>query len=118
MPDEDALQALREGVVVKGRRTHRAGARLLSGDLAPTPPPRNPPIRYRKSVSTAWLELVLHEGMKRQIRHMTAAVGHPTLRLVRVSVGPLELGDLMPGAWRDLTDEQLRALGIELRRAL
>ncbi|MBL8072556.1 MAG: hypothetical protein JNM35_15835 [Nitrospira sp.] len=61
------------------------------------------PIRFRKHVPTAWLELTLREGMNRQVRRMTAAVGHPTLRLVRVAIGPIFLGALLPGEWRELT---------------
>jgi 23S rRNA pseudouridine2457 synthase len=68
------------------------------------------PVRYRKTVPTAWLRLVLTEGQKRQARRMTAAVGHPTLRLVRVGIGPLALGGLVPGAWRPLTEAELEAL--------
>ena len=108
VPNDEALAALRAGVMVKGRRTAPAQA-----DLAvpkPDLPPRSEPIRYRKSVPTAWLRLVLTEGRKRQVRHMTAAVGHPTLRLLRVGLGPLELHDLAPGAWRDLTPGEMDAL--------
>jgi 23S rRNA pseudouridine2457 synthase len=73
------------------------------------------PIRYRKSVPTAWLRLVLTEGQKRQARRMTAAVGHPTLRLVRIGIGPLELGSLQPGEWRELAPGELDALRTALR---
>jgi len=107
-PDERALDALRRGVVVKGRRTAPAKVELLPQE--PDLPPRPVPIRYRKSVPTAWLRLVLTEGRKRQVRRMTAAVGHPTLRLVRVGIGPLTLGDLPPGEWRELGSEELSAL--------
>ncbi|MFN2217111.1 MAG: pseudouridine synthase, partial [Anaerolineae bacterium] len=82
----------------------------------PQLPPRPVPIRYRKNVPTAWLRLVLTEGKKRQVRRMTAAVGHPTLRLVRVGIGPLALGDLEPGAWRELAAEELGALRAMLRQ--
>lgn len=107
-PDAGALQALRRGVVVKGKRTAKARVEPLVGP--PDLPPREVPIRYRKSVPTTWLRLVLTEGRKRQVRHMTAAVGHPTLRLVRVALGPLELADLAPGEWRPLTLGELDAL--------
>ena len=107
-PGVEALQALRRGVVVKGRRTAKARVELL--DEEPDLPPRDVPIRYRKSVPTSWLRIVLTEGRKRQVRHMTAAVGHPTLRLVRVAIGPLEMGDLAPGEWRPLTPGELDAL--------
>jgi 23S rRNA pseudouridine2457 synthase len=68
------------------------------------------PIRFRKLVPTAWLRLTLREGRNRQVRRMTAAVGFPTLRLVRVAIGPIELGDLAPGQWRELTAQERRAL--------
>jgi pseudouridine synthase len=108
IPNEEALDALRKGVIVRGRRTAPARAELLREE--PQLPPRPVPIRYRKNVPTAWVRLVLTEGKKRQVRRMTAVVGHPTLRLVRVGVGPLALGDLEPGAWRELTTEELEAL--------
>jgi len=108
VPEAEALASLRKGVVVQGKRTAPARVELL-----PTPPelpPRDPPIRYRQNVPTAWLRLVLTEGRKRQVRHMTAAVGHPTLRLVRVALGPLGLGELQPGMWRELTPGELDTL--------
>jgi 23S rRNA pseudouridine2457 synthase len=108
LPDNTALAALRRGVLVKGQRTAPAEVTLLPQE--PELPPRPNPIRYRKTVPTAWLRLVLTEGRKRQVRHMTAAVGHPTLRLIRVGIGPLELGSLQPGEWRDLTPAELGAL--------
>jgi 23S rRNA pseudouridine2457 synthase len=100
VPDAAALRALAEGVVLKDGPTRPAAARLL--DEAPPLPPRDPPIRYRKSVPDAWIELTLTEGRNRQVRRMTAAVGHPTLRLVRAAVGELRLLDLglAPGDWR------------------
>ncbi len=108
VPTSDALQALRDGVVIQGRRTLPAQVELLADE--PDLPPRPVPIRYRKNVPTAWLRLTLHEGRNRQVRRMTAAVGHPTLRLVRVGIGPLRLGDLQPGQWRDLTPAELESL--------
>ena len=100
-------------MLVKGYRTARARVELLPDE--PQLPPRPVPIRYRKNVPTAWVRLELTEGRKRQVRRMTAAVGHPTLRLVRVGIGPLALGDLEPGAWRDLTPGELEALRTILR---
>jgi 23S rRNA pseudouridine2457 synthase len=108
VPNGEALAALRKGLVIKDRRTAPAQAELLSGE--PDLPPRPVPIRYRKTVPTSWLRMVLTEGRKRQVRRMTAAVGHPTLRLVRVGIGPLEIGSLQPGQWRDLQTEELDAL--------
>lgn len=108
IPSPEALEALRQGVWVKGQRTAPAEVELL--DPPPALPPRPVPIRERKDIPTAWLQIVIREGRKRQVRHMTAAVGHPTLRLVRVALGPLTLTDLDPGQWRDLTPTELRAL--------
>lgn len=96
IPDAAALQQLAEGVVIKGQRTRPAQVERLD---APTIWDRDPPIRYRKNVPTAWLALHLKEGRNRQVRRMTAAVGHPTLRLIRQAVGPWVLGDLQPGQW-------------------
>lgn len=104
VPSAEALQRLREGVMLGGRRTRTAEARLLTE--APELPERSVPIRFRKTVPTAWLEITLREGMNRQVRRMTAAVGHPTLRLVRVAIGAIQLGDLPPGQWRELTTEE------------
>jgi 23S rRNA pseudouridine2457 synthase len=73
-------------------------------------PPRDPPIRVRQTVPDCWLALELVEGKNRQVRRMTAAVGHPTLRLVRVSVGRFRLGDLAPGKWRELTAAERAAV--------
>ena len=114
IPSAEALDALRKGVMVKDRRTAPAQVDLLREE--PQLPPRPVPIRYRKSVPTAWLRLILTEGKKRQVRRMTAAVGHPTLRLVRVGIGSLALDDLEPGAWRGLTAKELEALRVMLRQ--
>ena len=73
-------------------------------------PPRDPPIRFRKNVPDCWIALELVEGKNRQVRRMTAAVGHPTLRLLRVRIGGLELGDLPPGQWRELTGAARQAV--------
>jgi 23S rRNA pseudouridine2457 synthase len=108
VPDLAAIEQLEQGVIVENYRTRPARVRLL--DSEPTLPPRNPPIRYRKSVPTAWLELILTEGKNRQARRMTAKVGFPTLRLVRVAIAHLHLGNMQPGHWRDLTDGELKLL--------
>lgn len=100
VPDEEALSALRGGVVLDGRRTLPAKARILNPQ--PEVPPRNPPVRVRKSVADVWIELCIHEGKNRQVRRMTAAVGHPTLRLIRVAIGGFLLGELAAGSWREL----------------
>lgn len=108
VPDDAALMALRRGVTIKGYHTRPAIVELIDGE--PDLPPRSVPIRFRKNVPTAWLKLTIHEGKKRQIRHMTAAVGHPTLRLVRIAIGPVALGDLQPGQWRELSRAEVEAL--------
>ena len=109
-PDAAALAALARGVVVQGRRTQPARARSLRGE--PSLPARDVPVRFRKSVPSAWIELTLGEGRNRQVRRMTAAVGHPTLRLLRVAIGPLRLLELglAPGAWRLLSAQEEAAL--------
>ena len=99
LPDAEALQRLRDGVVLKGRATRPARARRIDD---PGYPARTPPVRFRKTVPDCWLELWLQEGLNRQVRRMTAAVGHPTLRLVRFSVGPYRLDGLARGAWREV----------------
>jgi 23S rRNA pseudouridine2457 synthase len=113
IPDEHALTQLRNGVIVKDYCTRPAQARLL--EIEPTLPDREPPIRQRQSIPTAWLELVLTEGKNRQVRRMTAAVGFPTLRLVRVAIGSIQLADLAPGCWRDLTAQELQEISSSFR---
>jgi 23S rRNA pseudouridine2457 synthase len=97
-PTEPALERLRRGVVIGGETTRPAEVRRID---APPIWPREPPIRVRKSIPDAWLELFIGEGMNRQVRRMTAAVGLPTLRLIRFAVGPYALDGLSPGAWVD-----------------
>ncbi len=98
VPDEAALEALRHGVQLKDGPTLPARVRRI--DEPPDLWPRQPPVRFRKSVPTSWLELVIHEGRNRQVRRMTAAVGHPTLRLIRHRIGSWTLHGLAPGEWR------------------
>jgi 23S rRNA pseudouridine2457 synthase len=98
-PSEEQLQRLREGVELNDGPTLPAQARLLE---EPELWPRNPPVRFRKSVPTAWLELVIREGRNRQVRRMTAAVGLPTLRLVRVRIGDWTIEGLQQGCWREV----------------
>jgi 23S rRNA pseudouridine2457 synthase len=99
VPTSAALERLRRGVRLADGWTRPARVRLLSE--APPVWPRDPPIRHRKAIPTAWLELCLREGRNRQVRRMTAAAAHPTLRLIRVAVGPFDLADLTPGQWRE-----------------
>ncbi len=108
VPDRAAMRKLEQGVVIQGYRTRPAQARILPGD--PQLPPRTPPIRFRNNIPTAWIELTLTEGRNRQVRRMTAAVGHPTLRLVRVAIGNLPANGLAPGQWRELTPAELQVL--------
>ena len=118
---EPALQQLRTGVVIEGRKTLPAkatrihsvpqerdsGSPFTTRSTALLISPRNPPIRHRQNIPTSWLELTLHEGRNRQVRKMTAAVNHPTLRLLRIAIGQFHLPtDLAPGHWRKLTENE------------
>jgi len=109
-PTEAALQQLREGVQLKEGFTLPAEVRALPEDAAAELWPRNPPIRYRASIPTSWLEISISQGMNRQVRKMCAAVGLPCLRLVRQALGDLSLHEVAPGQWRDLTPEEVVAL--------
>ncbi|NCO76292.1 MAG: pseudouridine synthase [Cyanobacteria bacterium] len=113
IPSPQALQKLQQGVVIQGKKTKNAMAKLITEE--PQFPLRNPPIRYRREIPTAWLQLTLTEGRNRQVRKMTAAVGHPTLRLIRVKMGinphhELTLSGLQLGQWRKLTDIEQKNL--------
>ena len=101
LPSGDALKQLARGVMIQGHKTLPARAWLL--DPQPKIPPRDPPIRFRKNVPDCWIALELIEGKNRQVRRMTAAIGHPTLRLIRVKIGAFELGRLAAGEWRELS---------------
>lgn len=95
-PDEQSLDRLRQGLELKDGQTRPADVeRIADPDLWP----RDPPIRVRKSIPDCWLQLTIREGRNRQVRRMTAAIGHPTLRLVRSQIGDWSLGDLQPGEW-------------------
>lgn len=107
-PDQTALRKLQEGVIIKNYKTRPAKVKLLSTE--PPLPPRDPPIRFRKTVPTAWLEITLTEGRNRQVRRMTAAVGFPTLRLIRTAIADLHLQGLKPGEWRNLNQTELASL--------
>ena len=99
-PRETALEQLQRGVVLDGEKTRPAKARVIA---EPTLWPRTPPIRFRKNKPTSWLEMTLTEGRNRQVRRMTAAVGLPTLRLVRYAIGDYTVKSLAPGQWRETT---------------
>ncbi|WP_423822163.1 pseudouridine synthase [Salinisphaera sp. SPP-AMP-43] len=98
-PDAHQLAALRAGPTIRGGPTRPAEVELIE---EPQLWPRHPPVRHRKTVPTRWLAITITEGRNRQVRRMTAAVDLPTLRLVRIAIGRWRLGDLAPGAWRDL----------------
>jgi 23S rRNA pseudouridine2457 synthase len=100
LPAPDALDRLARGMLVQGRKTLPCRARLL--DPQPSVPPRDPPIRFRKSVPDYWIALELTEGKNRQVRRMTAAIGHPTLRLIRVRIGNFTVHAIPPGIWKEL----------------
>lgn len=104
-PTREKLIQLERGIRLKDYLTLPARARLIP---LPSLPPRSKPVTPHGP--TAWIEIRLREGKKRQIRHMTAAVGLPTLRLIRVAIGPIQLGSLLPGEWRDLTADETNSL--------
>ncbi len=108
IPSAASLEELRQGVLVKGRMTRPADVKLLPSE--PSVHPRSTPIRFRKTVPTAWLQIGLQEGMNRQIRRMTAVVGHPTLRVIRTGIGPFRLGALQAGQWQWLKPENVSLL--------
>lgn len=108
IPTTAALDKLSSGVTLKDGRTRPAQARLLA--TPPDLPERPVPVRFRKSVPTTWIELTLTEGKNRQVRRMTAAVGHPTLRLVRWAIGAVTLAGLQPGEWAELSSDERKAI--------
>jgi 23S rRNA pseudouridine2457 synthase len=108
IPGETALLRLAEGVTIEGRRTRPAIVRMLVRE--PDLPPRRVSIRKRREIPTSWIELTLTEGRNRQVRKMTAAVGFPTLRLVRIRIETMDLAGLAPGGFRTLRGEELDCL--------
>jgi 23S rRNA pseudouridine2457 synthase len=108
IPDAPALEALRHGVTIQGYQTRPVQVQPLA--MPPEVPLRDPPIRFRQSIPTTWLEMTLTEGRNRQVRRMTAAVGLPTLRLIRVAIAHLSLEGLAPGQWRSLNDPEIKML--------
>jgi 23S rRNA pseudouridine2457 synthase len=104
-PTQDALSRLENGIKLKGYTTRPAKARIIPD---PGLPPRSKPVTPHGPIS--WLEIKLREGKKRQIRHMTAAVKLFTLRLVRVAIGSIQIGDLTPGEWREITPSEIKKL--------
>ena len=108
IPTREALDELQHGLMIQGHKTLPCRAWLL--EPQPEISPRVPPIRFRKSVPDCWIGLELIEGKNRQVRRMTAAIGHPTLRLLRVRIGGLKLGDLAVGKWKILSEEQRKSV--------
>lgn len=100
LPDKKTLERLRKGVIVEGKKTLPAKAKVIAEPSNLWP--RAKPIRFRKNIPTTWLEMTLYEGRNRQVRKMTAAVGHPCLRLIRISISSFELGNLLPGEFHQL----------------
>lgn len=103
IPSPESLKALQEGVEIKGRKTLPCKARIIQPQLEE----RDPPVRFRKFIPTAWLEIVLKEGKNRQVRRMSAKIGHPTLRLIRAQIGKLKLADLKPGQWKRVSPNEI-----------
>ena len=106
-PSADNLAGLESGIIIEGKKTLPAKARILDNFNIE---PRNPPIRYRKNIPDSWISLVLIEGRNRQVRKMTAAIGYPTLRLIRVRIKNILLGDLESGEVRRLTKAEINLL--------
>ena len=104
VPDDDALRRLRAGIALRDFTTKPAAARRI--DEPAWLWPRTPPVRYRRATPTSWIEIILTEGKTRQVRRMTAAVGFPTLRLIRYAIGEWSIDGLAPGAWREIEVER------------
>jgi 23S rRNA pseudouridine2457 synthase len=107
IPEQKSIEQFRKGLQIKDYRTKPCQAKLIQPDLEI--PDRNPPIRYRKNIPTTWMEIALSEGKNRQVRRMTAAIGHPTLRLIRVGIGRIHWQNyhLVPGEWREITASEI-----------
>lgn len=114
IPSAESLQRLEQGLIIQGRKTLPCHARL--SEPQPEVSPRDPPIRFRKSVADCWIILELVEGRNRQVRRMTAAIGHPTLRLLRNRIGKLTLGKLSAGEWKILSADERRLVAGDPRQ--
>jgi len=108
VPSVDVIAKMEHGLVIQDYHTLPARVRLL--EIEPALPSREPPIRMRRNIPTSWIELTLLEGKNRQVRRMTAAIGHPTLRLVRIAIGKITLNGLAPGQWRELSESEITSL--------
>lgn len=106
IPTEEELEKFRNGLKIEDYMTKNAKIKIL--DPAPEIPPRDPPVRVRKTVVDVWCEIIITEGKNRQVRKMTAAIGHPTLRLIRKKILNLELGNLAPGEWREISRDDIK----------
>ena len=104
IPSEESLSKMRQGLSIQNYKTLPCQVRIMS---EPDVPDRDPPIRQRQSIPTCWLEVKLIEGKNRQVRRMTAAIGHPTLRLIRFGIGKLTLRDLKPGQWCEVAKQSI-----------
>lgn len=104
VPDEKKLEILSKGVIIKNYKTLPCHVRVIE---EPQVPDRDPPIRFRKNVPTCWLEITIREGKNRQVRRMTAAIGHPTLRLIRYQMGNINLKNLNPGEWVEVNKKDI-----------
>jgi len=100
IPDENSLAPLRKGIIIEGKKTLPAKVKSIGAPQNLWP--RAKPVRFRKKIPTAWLEITLHEGRNRQVRKMTAAAGFPCLRLIRISIGSFQIGNLKPGQYREI----------------
>lgn len=106
VPAEESLKQMREGLKIEDYTTRPCQVKII--DPQPEVPPRDPPVRFRKTVQDIWLEIRIVEGKNRQVRKMTAAIGHPTLRLIRMKIANLELGSLSPGEWMEIPKSEIR----------
>lgn len=106
VPTEEELARMRTGLKIEDYLTKPCSVKIL--DPQPAVDPRDPPVRFRKTVVDVWIEITIVEGKNRQIRKMTAAIGHPTLRLIRKKIGNMELGDLKIGEWKEITRDQIK----------
>ncbi len=107
IPSIEAMRKLEKGVIIQGYKTRPCKINLIAEDKTANLPPRNPPIRERKTIPTSWLEITITEGKNRQVRRMTASMGYPTLRLIRVRAGKFSLKDLRPGEWIEIKELDL-----------